>query len=85
MWLFNKIEYTQILEEYDGISEDEELMNYAAGHMMGGFEGMVQADILNQNNGAQTKFLIKYKNGKEKGVVVLNSSLEYKTYYRYLK
>lgn len=85
MWLFNRIEHTEILEEYAGISEDEELMNYATGHMMGGFEGMVQAEILNQNEGAKTKFLIKYKNGKEKIVVVLNSSLEYITYCRYLK
>lgn len=86
MWFNrNKISYTQIICESGGISEADKLMNYAAGHMMGGFEGMVQADILNESEGPSTTFLVVYENGAENMVTVLNSSRDYKKYIGYLK
>ncbi len=65
-------------------SEDELLSNYATGHMMGGFWGMVQADILNSYEGLTTTFLIKYENGTSEYRTVKNSSLEYRRLIKYI-
>ncbi len=80
-----KIISVEIIGHTEGISEDDALMNYAAGHMMGGFEGMVQADILNDSERPTTTFLVKYDNGTQKIITANDGSYEYYKYIRYLK
>lgn len=79
-----KIIKVEIIESSEGISEDDAMMNYAVGHMMGGFNGMVHASILNESEGPTTTFLIFYNDGSSEIKTVLNSSLEYKNYIKYI-
>lgn len=85
MGLFKKIIKVEIIGQSEGISEDEVLMNYAVGHMMGGFDGMVHADLLNESEGPTTTFKITYDNGTTQVKTVLNSSFEYRNYLKYLR
>ena len=69
----------EIIGYSEGISEDDQLSNYAAGHMMGGFNGMVHASLLNDSEGPTTTFRIVYDNNTVEIKTVLNSSLEYRS------
>ena len=80
-----KIDHVKIIAETEGISDDEKMLNYTVGHMMGGFDGMVHADILNDELSATTTFKIFYTNGDQEVKVVRNSSLAYAKYIKYLK
>lgn len=87
MVFFNrkKIINVEIIAQTEGFSEDDELMNYAAGHMMGGFDGMVQASILNDYEKPTTTFEITYDNGSTEIITVNNDSFDYNYYIKYLK
>ncbi len=85
MGFFKKIIKVEIIGQTEGISEDDTLMNYAAGHMMGGFDGMVHADLLNESEGPTTTFKIFYDNGTTEVKTVLNSSFQYRNYLKYLR
>ncbi len=80
-----KIIKVEIIGYTEGISDDDALMNYAVGHMMGGFDGMVHADILNESEGPTTTFKITYDNNTTDIKTVANSSFEYKNYLRFLR
>ena len=69
---------------YIGISDDDQLTNLAAGHMMGGFDGMVYVSLLNESEGPTTTFLITYYNGTTEIKTVLDSSLEYRKYIKFI-
>lgn len=79
-----KIVKVEIFEYTEGISESDALMNYAVGHMMGGFDGMVHASILNESEGPTTTFLITYNNGTTEIKTVLDSSLEYRNLIKFI-
>ena len=78
MGFFKKIIKVEVIGQTEGISEDEQLSNYAAGHMMCGFNGMVHASLLNDSEGPTTTFRIFYDNNTVEIKSVLNSSLEYR-------
>lgn len=80
MFKRKKLISAEILEEIEGFTEEEQLMNYAAGHMMGGFDGMVQASILNEFNKDQTVFQLYYDDGSTEVVKVDNDSRKYSYY-----
>lgn len=70
----------QIVEHKDGINEDDKLMNYAVGHMMGGFDGIMQAHLLNEFEGAKTTFYVTYDDGSSEHITLD----EYDANYDYL-
>ena len=75
-----KIVKVEIIGYTEGISEDDALMNYAAGHMMGGFDGMVHASLLNDSEAPTTTFQITYDNGTTKIVTVKDGTSNYYYY-----
>lgn len=52
-----------VVGQTDGIGEDDRITNYAVGHMMGGFDGMLHADLLNESRSAETVFRVFYCDG----------------------
>ena len=80
-----KIISVEILEQTDGIDEDEQLLNYTIGHMMGGFEGLGYAYFINDELSGTTTFKIVYSNGTNEIKVVSNNSLAYSKYIKFLK
>lgn len=58
-----KIIKTEIVSHEEGLSEDEEFDNLVIGDMEAGFEGMLAADIFNQENSSKTTFKIFYDDG----------------------
>ena len=82
--LNKKIIKVEIISFNDEITEDEALLNYAVGHMMGGFEGMVQASILNDSYQPNTTFLITYNDGTCETKTVVNNSFEFDSLIKYL-
>lgn len=85
MFKKKKLISAEILEEIEGFTEDEQLMNYAAGHMMGGFDGMVQASILNEFNKDQTVFQLYYDDNSTEVVKVDNDSRLYSYYINFVE
>ena len=86
-WLFSNnkvIEKTEIVEESDGLDEDEKFTNLMIGDELGGFEGMWMADMYNEENSATTTFLVTYTDGTEELVEVNNGSKNYRKYMKYL-
>lgn len=71
----------EVVNENQELSDDDKLLNYAAGHLMGGFDGMVQADILNETK--LTTFKLYYDNGSTKFVTVENNSAKYNYYINF--
>ena len=63
LFKLKKILKVEIIAQSEGIDENDQLTNLAAGHMMGGFDGMVHASLLNESEGPTTTFLITYDNG----------------------
>lgn len=87
-WLMsaNKvIKKTEIVEETDGLDEDEKFTNLMIGDELGGFEGMFLADMYNQHNSATTTFLVTYTDGTTELVEVENGSKWYRKYMKYLE
>lgn len=84
LFKFKKIVKVEIVEQSEGISEDDQLTNLAVGHMMGGFDGMVHASLLNESEGPTTTFLITYDNGTTEIKTVLDNNLEYRKYIKYI-
>lgn len=85
LFKIKKIVKVEIIGYTEGISEDDQLTNYAAGHMMGGFDGMVHAYFLNESEGATTTFQITYDNGTYENKTVRNNSSEYQRLIRLVK
>lgn len=85
MFKRKKLIKAEILEEIEGFTEEEQLMNYAAGHMMGGFDGMVQASMLNEFNKDQTVFQLYYDDGSTEVAKVDNDSRLYVNYMNYVE
>lgn len=86
MGLFHKkIVSVTLINQTNGISEDDKLENLAAGHILDGFMGMVAASILNDDQEGTSTFLIKYSNGDTKITTTKNGSPEYKKYINFLK
>ena len=86
-WLFSKvkqIEKTEIVEETEGLDEDEQFTNIIIGDELGGFEGAVAADVYNQYHSAKTTFLVTYTDGTTELVETENGSSWYRKYMRYL-
>lgn len=86
-WLLGsskKIARTEIVEHIDGISEDDKMTNMAVGHMMGGFDGMVHADLLNSYESAKTVFRVYYTDGTSQLVETEDGSSAYRKYASYL-
>ena len=87
-WLMsaNKvIKKTEIVEETDGLDEDEKFTNLMIGDELGGFEGMFLADMYNQDNSATTTFLVTYTDGTTELVETENGSKWYRKYMKYLE
>ena len=80
-----KIVSVEIIGYTEGISEDDALSNYAAGHMMGGFDGMVHASLLNESEAPTTTFLIHYDNGTSETKTVKDGSSQYNYYIRFVR
>lgn len=78
MGFFKKIIKVEIIGQTEGVSEDDELSNFATGHMMGGFDGMVHASLLNYSEGPTTTFRITYDNNTTEVRTILDDSLEYR-------
>ncbi len=85
MCFFKKKKIVKVVVEecIESISQDEQMLNYANGHMMGGFEGVFMANLINENSYPETVFLIFYDDGSTKRKRVKNNSYDYK-YYRTL-
>lgn len=86
-WLFSKvkqIEKTEIVEETEGLDEDEQFTNLIIGDELGGFEGMALADDYNQRNAGTTTFLVTYTDGTTELVETTTGNSWYKKYMRYL-
>lgn len=86
-WVLGKskqIARTEIVDHIEGISENDKLTNLAAGHMMGGFDGMVHANMLNSYEIAKTVFLVIYTDGTKELVEVEDGSSAYRKYASYL-
>lgn len=77
---FKKIVSVVIIEEIDGLDEDEQLENLVVGDMIGGFDGMVCAEIYNQDHSAQTVFLVTYDDGSQERILTDNGSRAYRRY-----
>ena len=87
-WLFSEnkvIKKTEIVEETDGLDEDEKFTNLIIGDELGGFDGMVFADIYNEDHSATTTFLVTYTDGTTELVEVNNGSKWYRKYMKYLE
>ena len=84
MGLFRKIVRTTIIGREKGITQEEKSINYAVGHMMGGFDGVVRADILNDSYPDKVTFKIFYDDGSSGVDKVEVGSLSYRTYMKYL-
>lgn len=80
LFKFKKIVKVEIVGQSEGISEDDQLTNLAAGHMIGGFEGMVHASILNDSEAPTTTFQIIYDNGTTKIVTIKDGTSNYYYY-----
>ena len=80
LFKFKKIVKVEIVGQSEGISEDDQLTNLAAGHMIGGFEGMVHASILNDSEAPTTTFQITYDNGTTKIVTIKDGISNYYYY-----
>lgn len=86
-WLFGtnkQILRTEIVEETDGLDEDEQFTNIIIGDELGGFDGAVAADVYNQYHSAKTTFLVTYTDGTTELVETENGSSWYRKYMRYL-
>lgn len=84
LFKLKKILKVEIIAQSEGISESDQLTNLAAGHMMGGFNGMVHASLLNESEGPTTTFLIIYDNGTTEIKTVLDNSLDYRKYMKFI-
>lgn len=91
MGLFDikKIVRVELIEQLDGytqvLNEDEKLTNLAVGHMMGGFDGMVAADVYNSNYRkqipAKRRYRLTYSDGSRTTVLLnVGTNLERKYY-----
>lgn len=86
-WLFGsnkQILRTEIVEETEGLDENDKFTNLAVGDMMGGFDGMVFADLYNQEHSATTTFKVTYTDGTYELIETENGSSYYKKYIKYL-
>ena len=87
MWSFLKsktIEKVYILERIEGLSEDEQIDNLVIGDMEGDFDGLVWADMYNEEHCAKTKFKIIYSDGSSKIEIVKDGSRKYRKYIQYV-
>lgn len=80
-----KILSVKIISKDEGISEEDADMNYAVGHMMGGFNGVMHAQLLNENEASTTTFKITYNDRSVNYVEVKNGSALYNKYMRYIR
>ena len=90
LFKINKIVKVELVEQIDGftqyMSEDDKLTNLALGHMTGGFDGMVAADVYNMCNEkksvpAKRRYRITYSDGSVKTVqLIVGTSIE-RNYY----
>ncbi len=80
-----KIKYTKIVSHFKGISKNDQITNYAAAHMMGGFDGMVHAHLLNKEQCSKTVFEITYVDGSKQNITVPDESPQYNKYIQFLK
>ena len=87
MWFFKKksIVKTVLVGISKGISEDDALTNLAAGHMMGGFDGMVHAQLLNDSQRPTATFQVFYNNGTCEVVTVDIGSSQYNYYINFIE
>ena len=86
MWFFKKKKMVRVelIGYNDGISEGDALTNLATGHMMGGFDGMVHAQMLNDSQGPTATFEVFYDNNTSKIITVDIDSIEYRFYMNYI-
>ena len=91
MCLFKmKIVRVELIEQIDGfthyMSEDDKLTNLALGHMTGGFDGMVAADVYNMCNEkkvvpAKRRYRLTYSDGSVKTVQLIVGTTIERSYY----
>lgn len=79
----NKILKTKIINEYDALTEADKTTNLAVGHAIGGFEGMVAADIHNKANSTITVFEVIYTDKTKKIIETVKGSSSYYKYFKY--
>ena len=84
-WFEKPILKTEIIEEADGLDEEEKFTNLVIGDNLGGFEGMFLADMYNHDNSATTTFLITYKDGSTAVKEVENGTSLYRKYLKFCK
>ena len=87
MWSFLKsktITKVYILERIEGLSKDEQIDNLAFGDAEGGFDGLVWADMYNEEDCSKTKFKIIYGDGSSKIEIVEDGSRKYRKYIQYV-
>lgn len=79
-----KIVKVEIISQTEGLSGNDQLTNYAVGHMMDGFDGVVAADIYNDYNASKTLFLVYYDNGTTETICVKDDSQEFNYYIQFI-
>ena len=80
-----KMVRVELIGYNEGISEDDALTNLATGHMMGGFDGMVHAQMLNDGQGPTATFQVFYDNGTCETVTVEVDSSNYNYYLNFIE
>lgn len=78
------IENVEIVFHKNGLSEDDKLDNLIVGDLSGGFDGMVLADMYNDENSAETTFKITYDDGSFEFITTQDGSKKYNYYINFV-
>ena len=78
------IENVEIVSHKDGLDEDDKLDNLIVGDLSGGFDGMVIADMYNDENSAETTFKITYDDGSIDFVTTQDGDKKYNYYINFV-
>lgn len=85
--LFSKkiISSVRIVDHTDGLNEEEKLDNLVVGDMMDGFDGMVMAEIYNDEYSAETTFEVTYTDGTSEYIVTQDGDSDYNYYINFVE
>lgn len=85
--LFSKkiISKVSIVNHIDGLNEDDKLDNIVVGDMMEGFDGMVMAEIYNDEHSSKTTFEVTYTDGTSEYIVTEDGDSDYNFYIKYVE
>ena len=85
--LFSKkvISSVKIIDHKDGLDEDDKMNNLAIGDMVDGFDGMVIAELYNEDNSAETTFEVNYTDGTTEYIVTQDGDSDYNYYIKFVE